>query len=86
MVNKTDIKILRFLRDNKTEWFTTTNIWRSIGEKEVAYSTIVTRLRYLREKDLVLFNRHCKDFKRINPFENVYKYKTDALDELIEDK
>lgn len=83
MVNKYNIKILRFLRDNKTEWFSTQKIWRNIGDTKVSYSLIALRLKYLREKDIVLFNKHRADFKGTNALENVYKYKTDALDELI---
>ncbi len=85
MINKNDIKILKFLRKNKTGWFTTDKIWRRIGERKASYSTIASRLKYLREKDLILFQKHKDNFKKVNHFENIYKYKTDALDELIVD-
>ena len=79
---KLEVKIMSFLRKKKHKWLTTTEIWRKLEDKH-SYNMVAITLRKLREENTILFDRYQNTIKKERHFSNIYRYKEDALDEII---
>ena len=74
------VKITETLRKNKDRWFSTRQIW--IRFRKYSYTHIAFTLKKLREANSISFDKY-QDLKKGNQFENIYRYKEDALDDII---
>ena len=77
-----EVEIMGILRENKHKWVTSTEIWRKV-QNTYSYYRMMKVLKDFRDKGLISFDTH-QDLKKGNYFEYIWRYKEDALDELIE--